>query len=84
MIVPPGFAKSATRGAVLSVGTTVTTNVQMSVSSTEQTVNVTAAAPVVDETGISVGTFGQISSTRFPIGDFGSSRQLQVSAKLVF
>ncbi len=30
------------------------------------------------------GTFGQISSTRFPIGDFGSSRQLQVSAKLVF
>ena len=34
--------------------------------------------------GGSVGTFGQISSTRFPIGDFGSSRQLQVSAKLVF
>jgi hypothetical protein len=29
-------------------------------------------------------TFGQITSTRFPIGDFGSSRQLQVSAKLVF
>lgn len=34
--------------------------------------------------GGSPGTFGQISSTRFPIGDFGSSRQLQVSAKLVF
>lgn len=34
--------------------------------------------------GSSPGTFGQISSTRFPIGDFGSSRQLQVSAKLVF
>ena len=30
------------------------------------------------------GTFGQNSSTRFAIGDFGSSRQLQVSAKLVF
>ncbi len=34
--------------------------------------------------GASAGTFGQISSTRFPIGDFGSSRQLQVSAKFVF
>jgi len=34
--------------------------------------------------GGSAGTFGQISSTRFPIGDFGSSRQLRVSAKLVF
>lgn len=34
--------------------------------------------------GSTAGTFGQISSTRFPIGDFGSSRQLQVSAKLVF
>ena len=32
----------------------------------------------------SAGTFGQLTSTRFPIGDFGSSRQLQVSAKLVF
>lgn len=29
-------------------------------------------------------TFGQLTSTRFPVGDFGSSRQLQVSAKLVF
>jgi hypothetical protein len=34
--------------------------------------------------GGAAGTFGQISATRFPIGDFGSSRQLQVSAKLVF
>lgn len=34
--------------------------------------------------GSAAGSFGQISSTRFPIGDFGSSRQLQVSAKLVF
>jgi hypothetical protein len=34
--------------------------------------------------GAAAGTFGQISTTRFPIGDFGSSRQLQVSAKLVF
>lgn len=34
--------------------------------------------------GGAAGTFGRISSTRFPIGDFGSSRQLQVSAKFVF
>jgi hypothetical protein len=36
--------------------------------------------------GISVtpGTFGQISSTRFPVGDSGSSRQLQLSLKLLF
>ena len=34
--------------------------------------------------GGAAGTFGQIASTRFPIGDFGSSRQLQVSAKIVF
>lgn len=34
--------------------------------------------------GGAAGTFGQISSTRFPIGDFGSSRQMQVSAKIVF
>jgi hypothetical protein len=32
----------------------------------------------------SPGVFGQITSTRFPVGDFGSSRQMQVSAKLVF
>lgn len=30
------------------------------------------------------GRFGQISSTRFPIGDSGSSRQLQLSLKLLF
>jgi hypothetical protein len=34
--------------------------------------------------GSGAGTFGQISATRFPIGDFGSSRQLQVSAKITF
>lgn len=28
--------------------------------------------------------FGQISSTRFPIGDAGSSRQLQISGKFTF
>lgn len=32
----------------------------------------------------SAGTFGQLTSTRFPIGDFGSSRQLQVSATVSF
>lgn len=30
------------------------------------------------------GTFGQLTSTRFPVGDFGSSRQIQVSATLSF
>jgi len=30
------------------------------------------------------GTFGVITSTRFPTGDFGSARQLQISLKLQF
>ena len=30
------------------------------------------------------GTFGQITSTRFPTGDSGSSRQLQFALKLIF
>jgi outer membrane receptor protein involved in Fe transport len=30
------------------------------------------------------GTFGVITSTRFPTGDFGSSRQLQFALKLIF
>jgi len=34
--------------------------------------------------GSSSTTFGQLTSTRFPVGDFGSSRQLQVSGKIVF
>ena len=34
--------------------------------------------------GGSAGTFGQLTTTRFPVGDFGSSRQLQVSGKIVF
>jgi hypothetical protein len=32
----------------------------------------------------SPGTFGQINSTRFPVGDVGSSRQLQLALKLIF
>ena len=50
-----GFATSRTTGIVLNVGTTVTTNVKLNISPTQQTISVTAAAPVVDETGISVG-----------------------------
>lgn len=50
-----GFATTETRNVVLNVGSTVTTNVKLNISSTQQTVSVTAAAPVVDETGISVG-----------------------------
>lgn len=34
--------------------------------------------------GGALGTFGQLTSTRFPVGDFGSSRQIQVSATLSF
>ena len=30
------------------------------------------------------GTFGRITTTRFPTGDFGSARQLQLSLKLQF
>lgn len=33
---------------------------------------------------VTLGTFGQITSTRFPLGDSGSSRQLQLSMKLLF
>jgi hypothetical protein len=29
-------------------------------------------------------TFGVITATRFPVGDLGSSRQLQLSAKVTF
>jgi hypothetical protein len=29
-------------------------------------------------------TFGQISTTRFPVGDSGSSRQIQLAVKLIF
>jgi hypothetical protein len=33
---------------------------------------------------VTPGTFGQITNTRFPLGDSGSSRQLQLSLKLMF
>lgn len=51
----PGFAGSKTTGVALPVGTTVTTDMKLSVSGTQQTVQVNAQAPVVDQTGISVG-----------------------------
>jgi hypothetical protein len=35
-------------------------------------------------TTVTAGTFGQITATRFPTGDSGSSRQLQLSLKLQF
>jgi hypothetical protein len=38
----------------------------------------------VSGTSVTPGTFGQITSTRFPVGDSGSSRQLQLSLKLLF
>lgn len=42
-------------------------------------------APTATAAGtVTAGRFGQISSTRFPIGDSGSSRQLQLSLKLLF
>ena len=39
---------------------------------------------VTSGTSVTPGTFGQISATRFPVGDSGSSRQLQLSLKLLF
>ena len=33
---------------------------------------------------INTGTFGLLTNTRFPTGDSGSSRQMQLAAKLVF
>ncbi len=33
---------------------------------------------------VTAGTFGQISSTRTPVGDSGSSRQLQLAGKIIF
>ena len=33
---------------------------------------------------VTSGSFGQIQSTRFPTGDFGSSRQIQFALKLMF
>ncbi len=39
----------------------------------------------ISTTGTTAGTtFGQISSTRLPVGDLGSSRQLQFALKLLF
>jgi hypothetical protein len=35
-------------------------------------------------TNIITGSFGQITSTRFPAGDFGSAREIQFALKLVF
>ena len=45
----------------------------------------TVTAPAGSTPGsVTLGTFGQITSTRFPLGDSGSSRQLQLSLKLMF
>jgi hypothetical protein len=45
----------------------------------------TVTAPAGGKPGsVTAGTFGQITSTRFPLGDSGSSRQLQFSLKLMF
>jgi len=43
-----------------------------------------AGPPVVNPTGTQYTTFSTISSTRFPTGDSGSSRQLQLAVKLQF
>jgi hypothetical protein len=45
----------------------------------------TVTAPSGSTPGsVTPGTFGQITNTRFPLGDSGSSRQLQLSLKLLF
>jgi len=50
-----------------------------------QLVPTNSALPVsITNPLIPVSTFGVISSTRFPVGDSGSARQLQVAMKLIF
>jgi hypothetical protein len=47
--------------------------------------NRTAQAGTVNANGtLTLPAFGQITTTRFPTGDAGSSRQLQVAMKLIF
>ena len=43
--------------------------------------NPTAGAANASDTST---TFGQISATRFPVGDLGSSRQIQLAGKIIF
>jgi len=38
----------------------------------------------IGKNSVSADTFGQIGSTRTPVGDSGSSRQLQVAGKIIF
>jgi hypothetical protein len=38
----------------------------------------------IGKNSISADTFGQIGSTRTPVGDSGSSRQLQIAGKIIF
>ena len=46
--------------------------------------NLTAPTPKQGVSPTPLGTFGTITGTRFPTGDFGSSRQIQLAAKLQF
>jgi len=43
--------------------------------------NPTAGAANASDTST---TFGQISATRFAVGDLGSSRQIQLAGKIIF
>ncbi len=53
-VIAPGFANTRTQGIVVQVGSTITNNIKLGISTAQQTIEVTAQAPVVDETGISV------------------------------
>jgi hypothetical protein len=54
-VAATGFAGAKAQGVVLPVGSTVTTNLTLNVSGAQQTINVVALAPVIEQTGISVG-----------------------------
>jgi hypothetical protein len=54
-VTASGFATTETKALVINVGTTVVNNVKLNVSAVRQTVTVVAAAPIIEETGISVG-----------------------------
>ncbi|MGH9657992.1 MAG: carboxypeptidase regulatory-like domain-containing protein, partial [Bryobacteraceae bacterium] len=50
-----GFHKAEATGVVVNVGTTVRLDVQLSVGGVEQTVEVTAAAPLLEQQGANLG-----------------------------
>jgi Carboxypeptidase regulatory-like domain len=85
----PGFADSdlsLQKETALAEGTTL----QFRIDAFDFTNHPSFAPPSASNLNISTSgttaatTFGQITATRFPVGDLGSSRQLQIALKLLF